>query len=152
MKKASLFGIVVMIAALLAVAGSAGAGPDAAVPDSTFDIFFVGFCDGLHVNLDPATGIAYGDFMSSCAPCPYPDRWRGNVVFNLHPNTYGWGWTVSWETAYGGAPPHIYSSFSADPKQGTHYWFDGTVFGVFEWKYCYEGAEAEQGSTPTFAR
>ena len=145
---------VILIVAFLAVAGMAGAAPDAAdaLPNATFDIYFPGYCDGLHVIMDPAVGVAYGDFNSWCASCPYPDRWGGNVVYNLDPYTYGWGWTASLETLYGGQPPTAYMSLSTNPRNVQAYFFDGTVMNSFTWQICGMDAAQHQGDSPAFAR
>jgi hypothetical protein len=149
MKKLALFGSVVMIALVLGVAGFAGAradsnGLDAIAPDGTLGLVFDGYCDGVTINFDAATGVATGVWNSACATCPYDDVVGGYVAYNLAEPA--WGFPLASETNYG-APAFFYTAISAARTWELRY-FDGTLLNSGTWTPCIEGPVVPEGAVP----
>jgi hypothetical protein len=147
MKTLRLFSVVLVILLLLSLAGFAGAQDTSPATVRTWDISFDGYCDGLNVTFDNATGIAYGSTAATCASCPGTDPVAGTAG---HIAGQGQGLTLSYQSYFGAYPMWFYSVIRKD-HTWTLYNFDGTVFNSGTWSFC-PGTKAPEGARPAGSR
>jgi hypothetical protein len=149
MKKVSIFGFVLMIVAVLSVAGFAGARGDTVdnvldQPEGTFGFIYDGYCDGMTLTFNTGTGITSGTYSSACGTCPYPDAVGGTVgvVFGQ-----GVTFSLSWDGT-SGIP--LWTVIRTN-RTFTHYNYDGSVFLNGTWTPCTLEPQVPAGAGPSTA-
>jgi hypothetical protein len=150
MKRRQLLGASIMLAILLSVAGLAGAqvtAPSGIGPEAkTWDIIYDGYCDGLNVTFDTATGLAVGSNAASCRTCYGDDLVAGTAGFI---NSQGSGLSLTYQT-YGGSSPMWFYAVVRRDHTWTLYDFSGAVLNSGTWSHC--PSKAPDGAVPAGTR
>jgi hypothetical protein len=126
-------------------AGSSNGDTDAILH---FEIMFDGYCDGITLDIDTATGLATGVYASPCATCPFTNLVGGTTGDVLGP--LGYTTNISFDTIGDAGPVNIFTRLNLG-NTWAHYNYDGSVFNSGTFSPCSAGAVAPADAVPSTA-
>jgi hypothetical protein len=126
-------------------AGTVGNDTDAILH---FEIMYDGYCDGVSLDVNSATGIATGVYGSTCATCPFTNQiggTTGNIIGPLGITT-----NISYDTIGSAGPLNLFTRLNADGTWA-HYGYDGSIFNSGTFSFCSPSAVVAENAVPSTA-